>query len=192
MKTVVPTIRCHLPPNPPSQSRTGASAGSATRCAFTAFFAAVALTPNPACLGHRFRHLGPGLGLIALRLIGAGNVLTTAGLSESIVRLGDEARGRTTFPAVAVLPWAHRLSGGHLRILTMWFTALVGGMLGFIDVMAGLSHTSQVPWLLGLSVVIVALNARRSLGFSVMLLLGSLTFVLLLTTHWCDSPHGSI
>ena len=40
--------------------------------------------------------LGPGLGLI-----GAGNVLITAGLSESIVRLGDDARGRHSLPAVA-------------------------------------------------------------------------------------------
>ncbi len=125
--------------------------------------------------------LGPGLGLITLGLIGAGNVLITAGLSESIVRLGDDARGRTTLPAVAQYylgPMGNRVA--TFAILTMWFTALVGGLLGFVDVMAGLSHTPQVPWLLGLSVLIVALNRRRSLGFSVMVLLGFLTFALLL------------
>ena len=125
--------------------------------------------------------LGPGLGLISLGLIGAGNVLITAGLSESIVRLGDDARGRHTLPAVAQYylgPMGNRVA--TFAILTMWFTALVGGLLGFVDVMAGLSHTPQIPWLLGLSVLIVALNSRRSLGFSVMLLLGIVTFLLLL------------
>jgi len=64
-------------------------------------------------------------------------------------------------------------------ILTMWFTALVGGQIGFIDVMAGLTGTPQIPWLLGLTVLIIGLNRRRSLGFSSMLLLSLLTFLLL-------------
>jgi len=125
--------------------------------------------------------LGPGVGLIALALIGGGNLLITAGLSESIVRLGPDARKCTTLPAVALYylgPIGSRVA--TFAILTMWFTALVGGMLGFIDVMAGLSNTPQIPWLLGLAVVVVALNARRSLGFSVMMLLGIVTFLLLL------------
>lgn len=134
--------------------------------------------------------LGPGVGLIALALIGGGNLLITAGLSESIVRLGPEARGCTTLPAVALYylgPIGSRVA--TFAILTMWFTALVGGMLGFIDVMAGLSHTPQTPWLLGLSVVVVALNARRSLGFSVMMLLGIITFLLLLAIAIGVVPH---
>jgi hypothetical protein len=125
--------------------------------------------------------LGPGVGLIFLALIGSGNLLITAGLSESIVRLGPDAGKCTTLPAVAhyyLGPMGRRVA--TFAILTMWFTALVGGMLGFIDVMAGLSNTSQIPWLMGLSMVVVALNSRRSLGFSVMLLLGIVTFLLLL------------
>jgi len=134
--------------------------------------------------------LGPGVGLIALALIGSGNLLITAGLSESIVRLGPEACGCTTLPAVAFYylgPTGNRVA--TFAILTMWFTALVGGMLGFIDVMAGLSHTPPIPWLLGLSVVVIALNARRSLGFSVMLLLGIVTFLLLLAIAIGVLPH---
>lgn len=133
--------------------------------------------------------LGPGLGMIALGLIGAGNVLITAGLSESIVRLGGDFQGRTTLPAVARFYLGS--SGGRIAtfaILTMWFTALVGGMLGFIDVMAGLSGTSEIPWLLGLSVTVIALNARRSLGLSAMLLLGFVTFGLLLAIGICILP----
>jgi hypothetical protein len=134
--------------------------------------------------------LGPGIGLVALALIGTGNLLITAGLSESIVRLGPEASGCTTLPAVALYylgPTGSRVA--TFGILTMWFTALVGGMLGFIDVMAGLSNTPQIPWLLGLSVVIVGLNARRSLGFSVMMMLGIVTFLLLLAIAIGVLPH---
>lgn len=134
--------------------------------------------------------LGPGVGLIALALIGSGNLLITAGLSESIVRLGPDAPKCTTLPAVALYylgPIGSRVA--TFAILTMWFTALVGGMLGFIDVMAGLSNTPQIPWLLGLSVVVVALNARRSLGFSVMLMLGIVTFLLLLAIAIGVLPH---
>lgn len=124
--------------------------------------------------------LGPGLGLIALALIGAGNVMITAGLSEAIVRLGEDSKGRTTLPAVADFylgPIGRRVA--TFAILTMWFTALVGGQIGFIDVMAGLTGTPQIPWLLGLTVLIIGLNRRRSLGFSSMLLLSLLTFLLL-------------
>lgn len=126
--------------------------------------------------------LGPGLGLIALALIGAGNVLITAGLSESIVRLGEDSKGRSTLPAVADFylgPIGRRVA--TFAILTMWFTALVGGQLGFVDVMAGLTGTPQIPWLLGLSVLVICLNIRRSLGFSSMLLLSLLTFLLLVS-----------
>lgn len=125
--------------------------------------------------------LGPGLGLLALALIGGGNLLITAGLSESIVRLGADGEARTTLPAVAEFylgPWGGRVA--TFAILTMWFTALVGGLLGFVDVMAGLTQTPQIPWLLGLGALVIALNRRRSLGFSAMLLLGILTFALLL------------
>lgn len=183
MKSIVPTIRCHLTPKPAPHHQGLEQLLDLPPVVLSLLFSLLLPLPQTLLVSAiASASLGPGLGLIALGLIGAGNVLTTAGLSESIVRLGDEARGRTTLPAVADFylgPTGCRVA--TFAILTMWFTALVGGMLGFIDVMAGLSHTSQVPWLLGLSVVIVALNARRSLGFSVMLLLGSLTFVLLLT-----------
>ncbi len=88
--------RCRDPAPRPSPSRAGAPVGSAPLRAVPALFAAVAPAPDLLLSAIAAASLGPGLGLI-----GAGNVLITAGLSESIVRLGDDARGRTTLAAVA-------------------------------------------------------------------------------------------
>lgn len=125
--------------------------------------------------------LGPGLGLLALLLVGSGNVIVTAGLSAAIARLGADIGGKTTLPAVAGFylgPIGRNVA--TFAILTMWFTALVGGLLGFVDVMAGLTQTDPIPWLVGLCIMVIVLNKRKSLGFSVMLMLSLVTFAILL------------